>query len=97
MNDGYSYTVIRVQPDEQPHIGVSIYPDALAEVKYFPANERSHAFITITHGAADVTIGTTNTAEITDEHVTFARHLRDAATAFLTDCERLHAEQQAAA
>ncbi|MEV4582005.1 hypothetical protein AB0K16_53110 [Nonomuraea jabiensis] len=97
MSTGYSYTVIRVQPDQETHIGVSIYPDALAEVKYFPAKQNSHAFISITHGVADVTIGTTNTTEVTDEHVTFARQLLDAAAAFLTDCERLHAEQQAAA
>ncbi|MBB5776772.1 hypothetical protein [Nonomuraea jabiensis] len=97
MNTGYSYTVIRVQPDVETHIGVSIYPDALAEVKYFPAKDNSHAFINITHGVADVTIGTTNNAEITNEHITFARQLLDAAAAFLADCERLHAEQQAAA
>ncbi|WP_328814303.1 site-specific integrase [Nonomuraea cypriaca] len=52
-------------------------------MKYFPAKEHSHAFINITHGVADVTIGTTSTTEVTDEHVTFARQLLDAAAAFL--------------
>ncbi|MFI6921965.1 hypothetical protein ACIBIZ_18630 [Nonomuraea spiralis] len=97
MNTGYSYTVIRVRPNEEPRIGVSIYPDGQARVRYFPATNTTHAFIDIDYGAAHVSIGTSSDAEITNEHITFARQLLDAATAFLADCERLHAEQQAAA
>ncbi|MGV9385782.1 hypothetical protein ACWDRB_58950 [Nonomuraea sp. NPDC003707] len=97
MSTGYSYTTIQVTPNEEPRIGVAIYPDSSARVTYFPADKSSHAFIDIAFAAAHVSIGTTKDAEITDERVAFARQLLDAAAAFLADCERLHAEQQAAA
>ncbi|MGA4994300.1 hypothetical protein [Nonomuraea bangladeshensis] len=99
MNDShnYSYTVIRVRPDEEPRIGVSIYPDSSAQVTYYPAGKGSHAFIDIAFAATHVSIGTTRDTEVTAERVAFARELSDAAAAYLADCERLHAEQQAAA
>jgi hypothetical protein len=93
---GYSYTTIHVGPDDEPRIGVSIYPDALAQVEYYPAQDDAHAFIRIGYGVSHVHIGTTGKTEITDEHLRFAHQLVTAAYGFLGDCERLHAEQQAA-
>ncbi|MEU7862097.1 hypothetical protein [Nonomuraea sp. NPDC049141] len=96
--NGYSYTTIHIHANEQPHIGVSIYPDALADVEYYPAKgSDAQAFIRIGYGAAQVSIGTSSNTQITDEHLRFAYQLLTAASGYLADCERLHAEQNTAA
>ncbi|MFC5820555.1 hypothetical protein [Nonomuraea harbinensis] len=94
---GSSYTTISIKPSEEPRIGVSIHPDALAKVEYYSADKHACAFIRIGYGACDVFISTTSDTEITGEHLRFANELVEAATSFLADCERLHAEQNAAA
>ncbi|MFI7440796.1 hypothetical protein [Nonomuraea indica] len=93
---GYSYTTISIDTGEEPRITVALHPDASARVAYYPTNS-SRPFIDIEHAGARVIIGTGPDAKVTEQHVTFARHLLDAAAAFLADCERLHAEQRAAA
>ncbi|NUW43642.1 hypothetical protein [Nonomuraea rhodomycinica] len=93
---GYSYTTINVTSDGEPRIRVSLYPDERARVEYYPA-ERGCPFLNIEHAGARVSIGLTHGSEVAEQHVRFARGLLDAAAAFLADCERLHAEQPAAA
>ncbi|GII63486.1 hypothetical protein Skr01_35710 [Sphaerisporangium krabiense] len=85
---GYSYTTISMHPGETARVGVSIYPDERASVRYYPAGDDPHAFIGIDYGDAQINIGTTQATKVTDAHVTFARALFDAAARFLTDCER---------
>jgi hypothetical protein len=93
---GYSYTTISIDPGEEPRITVALHPDELARIAYYPTNS-GRPFIDIEHAGARVIIGTGPNAKVTDHHVKFARHLLDAAAAFLSDCERMHAEQRAAA
>ncbi|MFG1941320.1 hypothetical protein [Nonomuraea sp. NPDC048826] len=94
---GSSYTTISIKPDAEPRIGVSIHPDKLTKVDYYAADQHTCVFLCIRHGACQVFISTTSDTEITGEHLRFANELVEAATSFLADCERLHAEQNAAA
>jgi len=89
---GYSYTTISMAPGQAPRVGVSIYPDDKAEIRYFPTTEDgSRAFIAIDHGPAHINIGLSNQTSVTDAHITFARNLVAAAVALLADCQRLKA------
>ncbi|MEW9549712.1 hypothetical protein [Nonomuraea sp. NPDC050783] len=99
MNDrnSYSYTVLSIRPGEEPRIDVSVYPDSSAQVTYHSIGDGFHASINIAFAATRLSIATTRDAEATAERVAFARQLSEAAAAFLADCERLHADRQAAA
>ncbi|GAA1280411.1 hypothetical protein Psi02_72690 [Planotetraspora silvatica] len=92
---GYSYTTINMAPGEPTRVGVSIYPDEQTRVRYYPAKNDAHAFISVDYGTAHVHIGTTSQTPVTDAHVTFARQLLDAAAAFLAHCEQQSTHQPA--
>ncbi|MDH2429774.1 hypothetical protein [Sphaerisporangium sp. TRM90804] len=92
MSSGYSYTSISMRPGQSPVIAMSFYPDEYARAQYYPATDDAHAFVSVDHGDARVSIGTTSKTKVTDAHVRFARDLFDAAARFLADCERLRDE-----
>ncbi|WP_214411389.1 hypothetical protein [Sphaerisporangium fuscum] len=92
---GYSYTTIRMEPGESPRVGVSIYPDETAMVRYFPSRDTPAAFIGIDFADSQISIGLTRDTTVTDVQVKFARELVDAAAAFLAGCERLRDERVA--
>ncbi|MEU8268829.1 hypothetical protein AB0B89_16855 [Sphaerisporangium sp. NPDC049002] len=89
---GYSYTTISMEPGEFPTVGMHIYPDQRAEVRYFPATPTARPFLLVAHGQAQVTIGLTTQMAVTDAHVQFARALLSGVAAFVADCERLRDE-----
>ncbi|WP_214415593.1 hypothetical protein [Sphaerisporangium fuscum] len=92
---GYSYTTITMVPGESPRVGMHLYPDETATVRYFPPRDTPAAFIGIDFADSQVNIGLTRDTSVTDAQVKFARELFNAAAAFLADCERLRDEHAA--
>ena len=50
-------------------------------------------FLHLSSPEAQVVISTTGGGPVTDQDVTLARQIADAATRYLADCERIHAER----
>jgi hypothetical protein len=93
---GEAFVSISVATSRDQRIGVSLYPDAATrfEAKVLGSGA---PLLQIGQGDIEVSIWPHVPDEITDADIETARRLVQAATTYLTDCERIHAEQTDAA
>ncbi|MFI7133854.1 hypothetical protein ACIBQ1_49825 [Nonomuraea sp. NPDC050153] len=91
--DPYTYVSMAMYGTERPQLHISFH------TPYLRANtmlvEKVRPVLCLETSEAGLTISTTGAGLVTDQDVMLARKIADAATAYLADCERLHAEQSA--
>ncbi|MEU8268536.1 hypothetical protein AB0B89_15370 [Sphaerisporangium sp. NPDC049002] len=87
--DPYTYITVSVGPDRAPRVGVAFYT---GELRIYTATLGDTRPL-LSFGAAegDVSISTTGAGPVTEQDVTVARELFQAAARYLADCERLYA------
>ncbi|MEV0169321.1 hypothetical protein [Nonomuraea fuscirosea] len=86
----YTRAVVTVDEDSTrldtsfrtPHLSVTVL-----------GTDGGRPFLHLSSREAQVVISTTGGGPVTEQDVTLARQIADAATRYLADCERLHIEQ----
>ncbi|MEV4064028.1 hypothetical protein [Nonomuraea dietziae] len=91
----YTYVTLSMAPAETPHLDISFHTNDLS-IRASVINDR-RPYLTFSSQEARVSISTTGLGSVTDEDLTTARQIFDAAVRYLADCERLHAEPSASA
>ncbi|MEV0228119.1 hypothetical protein [Nonomuraea sp. NPDC050786] len=90
----YTYVTMSMRPDSDPHLGVSFYtPGLRISAGTLASNPRP--YLEFTSHEAHVHISTTGAGAVTDADLSTAREIFNAAARYLSECERLHAEQPA--
>jgi hypothetical protein len=93
VNEHKPYTHITASVDEgTTRLGVSFYTSEMGVLAY--SSERNRPYLGFHTSEANVTISTTGAGPVTDEDVTLAREIHNAAGHYLAECERLHAAQR---
>ncbi|MDP9863370.1 MULTISPECIES: hypothetical protein [Streptosporangium] len=95
MSEHIPYTHASVSLDEHgTQLNVSFHtPEVSVAVL---GAQRERPFLSLSTAEATVTITTTGAGPVTEQDVTLARKIADAAARYLADCERLHTERRAA-
>ncbi|WP_157248520.1 hypothetical protein [Nonomuraea typhae] len=91
----YTYISVALTPKEDPFVAVSFH-DAEMWIRATVLADRQ-PLLHMSCGKASVSVSTTGAGPVSDADVTTARTLFEAASRYLADCERLHAEQATAA
>jgi hypothetical protein len=87
----YTYVSMAMHGTDRPQLHVSFHTPHLRVSTLLV--EKVRPVLYLETDEADLMISTTGGGPVTDQDVTLARQIVDAATAYLADCERLHAEQ----
>ena len=91
MSEGYTYTMIKSQPDDRIRIDVTICADETARIRICGLDEGKPQ-LWIAHGDVDVTFMPT-LGPVTSTDVQIARDLASKAALYATEVERLHSRQ----
>jgi hypothetical protein len=83
-----------MQPDSAPHVGVSFHTPRL-KVRAGILLSSPRPYLDFASHEANVHISTTGAGQVTDDDLTLAHEIFNAAARYLADCEQLHAEQSA--
>lgn len=87
----YTYVTMSIEPGSAPRIGVSFRTGELRANTY--VIEDTRPCLVLDGGEAHVWVSTIGAGAVTDHDVTLAREIFNAASRYLADCERLHAQQ----
>ncbi|MEV4473394.1 hypothetical protein [Nonomuraea sp. NPDC049504] len=90
----YTYVTLSMQPDCAPHVGVSFHTPRL-KVRAGLLLSNPRPYLDFASHEANVHISTTGAGPVTEDDLTRARDIFNAAARYLADCEQLHAEQSA--
>ncbi|AQZ67237.1 unnamed protein product [[Actinomadura] parvosata subsp. kistnae] len=90
----YTYVTLSLQPDSAPHVGVSFHTSRL-KVRAGLLLSSPRPYLDFASCEANVHISTTGAGQVTEDDLTLARDIFNAAARYLADCEQLHAEQSA--
>ena len=93
---GHTNVSVSLATGQAPRVNVSLYPDGAARFEA-AVLDSGVPLLKIEHGDAQVTVWPYVPDEITEGDIATARRLVEAATAYLSDVERIHADQADAA
>ncbi|MBF8192164.1 hypothetical protein ITP53_42105 [Nonomuraea sp. K274] len=91
----YTYVTLSMRPESAPQLGVSFYTHGL-RVSAGMLHSNPRPYLELSSREANVHISTTAAGPVTDADVSTAREIFNAAARYLTECERMHAEQSTA-
>jgi hypothetical protein len=92
MSSGpYTYVTLSMHPGKTPRVGVSFHTPAIWVRSGVLEDQRP--YLDLVTDEANVSISSTGAGSVTDADVNTAREIFNAATHYLTECERLHTEQ----
>ncbi|WP_219509287.1 hypothetical protein [Nonomuraea ceibae] len=95
MSSGpYTYVTLSMRPDSEPRLAISFYTPGLRVSAGMLFND-PRPYLEIRSRDTDVHISTTGAGPVTSADLDTAREIFNAAARYLTDCERLRAEQSA--
>ncbi|MFE3454802.1 hypothetical protein ACFXJ8_38355 [Nonomuraea sp. NPDC059194] len=84
--DPYTYLTLSMRPGEPSRVGVSFHTVELRA--HSCVGENGKPYFDLSTSEATVTVSTAG--PVTDQDLTIARDLFNAAARYLADCERLH-------
>ncbi|SFL19812.1 hypothetical protein SAMN05216275_1698 [Streptosporangium canum] len=90
----YTY-VTAVLRDGVTRLDVAFSTSEVGVLAAVTSNQRP--FLDLSTPEAQISVSTTGAGPVTEQDVTLAREIFNAAARYLADCERLHTEQAAAA
>ncbi|MCA2229015.1 hypothetical protein [Nonomuraea aurantiaca] len=90
-NQPYTYTTLAMYGNDKPQLSVHFHTSDMRVGTLLVEGLRPVVHLSTCE--ADVMISTTGGGPVTDQDVSLARELLDAATRYLADCERLRADQ----
>ncbi|MCG5219610.1 hypothetical protein [Streptosporangium sp. KLBMP 9127] len=84
----YTYVTVSLRPDKAPRVGVSFNTHDVRVCTLTTGGTRP--YLDLTTREANVSISTSGAGPVTDQDVTLAREIFNAAARYLADCERLN-------
>ncbi|MEV4888822.1 hypothetical protein AB0K48_05465 [Nonomuraea sp. NPDC055795] len=84
----YSLVTLSLHEGGQPNVRVSFHSDVRASALVIEAEERP--FLSLECDEVQISVSTRGGGAVTDEDVTIARAIFNAAARYLADCERLN-------
>ncbi|GAA3700087.1 hypothetical protein GCM10022224_077520 [Nonomuraea antimicrobica] len=89
----YTYLTLSMEPGTAPRLNVSFHTADLHIRAGMLDNPRP--YLEIASREANVSISTTGAGPVTDDDLSIAREIFNAAARYLADCERLHTNRPA--
>ncbi|GLW10332.1 hypothetical protein Misp01_54600 [Microtetraspora sp. NBRC 13810] len=88
ISDPYTYVTMSINPGGPAYLGVSFYS---ADIQVRASTvDSGRPYLDIACNTVHVQISTAGAGPVTDRDLDLARQIRDAASRYLADCQRLH-------
>ncbi|MEU4228916.1 hypothetical protein AB0F17_31870 [Nonomuraea sp. NPDC026600] len=88
-NEPYTHVNMCLTPGKAPRVGVSFHT---AQIHLYNLLVNGRPVLDLSSADATVSISTNGAGPVSDQDVTLARELFNAAARYLADCERLHTD-----
>ncbi|NRQ36291.1 hypothetical protein HII36_31320 [Nonomuraea sp. NN258] len=88
----YTHVTLSLEPDKRPRVNVSFHTHKIHLYNLLIGDRPA---LDLTTSEASVSISTSGAGPVTEQDLTLAHQLFNAAARYLADCQRLHSAQSA--